>query len=117
MTLAKYLLSGDRREIKNKFKYEKSGYEVTIYCTSYFPLQFNAMRDLMAGGEDRFIESLSRCKTWNAKGGKSGSTWAKTLDDRYILKQVSRVEHASFIEFAPQYFEYLCKAYFHKVCS
>jgi len=69
----------------------------------------------VAGGDERFIESLSRCQNWNAKGGKSGSTWAKTLDDRFLLKQVSRVELESFLEFAPLYFEYICKSFFHKV--
>lgn len=103
-----------------------------IQCTTYYPLQFNALRELVGGpnGDEKFIESLSRCKNWNAKGGKSGSTWAKTLDDRYhslmcqasltcnrfVLKQVSRIELDSFIEFAPLYFEYICKSFFHKVC-
>ena len=27
----------------------------------------------------RFIRSLSRCRTWEAKGGKSGSSFRKTI--------------------------------------
>jgi 1-phosphatidylinositol-3-phosphate 5-kinase len=117
VTLAKYLLSGERREIRNKYQYEKHSYSVIIHCTTYYPMQFHALRELVAGpnGDERFIESLSRCKNWNAKGGKSGSTWAKTLDDRFVLKQISRIELESFLEFAPLYFEYICKSFFHKV--
>ncbi|GFO23856.1 1-phosphatidylinositol-3-phosphate 5-kinase, partial [Plakobranchus ocellatus] len=54
-----------------------------------------------------FIRSLSRCKPWEAKGGKSGSAFSKTDDDRFILKQMSNMEVDSFEKFGPQYFQYL----------
>eukprot|EP01113_Clastostelium_recurvatum_P021918 TRINITY_DN2601_c0_g1_i3.p1 TRINITY_DN2601_c0_g1~~TRINITY_DN2601_c0_g1_i3.p1 ORF type:complete len:2157 (+),score=555.75 TRINITY_DN2601_c0_g1_i3:83-6553(+) len=110
---AKHLACTERHDIRNKFTYEKHGYEVMMNCISYYPLQFKALRELSAGGDDKFIESLSRCKGWEADGGKSGSTFLKTLDDRFILKGVSRIELDSFLEFAPLYFEYLCRAFFH----
>ena len=133
----------------------------------------------------RYIRSLSRCFTWLASGGKSGSTFCKTqgasfcikktcncssatvaehyqgphnfriylvythfvriwqailiryhfncrfilmtslcvlptndriecflpADDRFILKQMSRFEVQSFVEFAPHYFQYITKAH------
>ena len=40
-------------------------------------------------------------------GGKSGLLFYKTIDDRFILKQMSRFEYQSFLEFAPHYFQYL----------
>ena len=58
----------------------------------------------------RYIRSLSRCFTWLAKGGKSGSKFCKTKDDRLILKQMSQPEIKSFVEFAPNLFEYVTSA-------
>jgi 1-phosphatidylinositol-3-phosphate 5-kinase len=34
--------------------------------------------------------------------------FAKTMDDRFIVKQVTSTEKHSFLEFAPQYFTHLC---------
>jgi 1-phosphatidylinositol-3-phosphate 5-kinase len=44
------------------------------------------------------VRSLCRCSKWNAKGGKSGAYFAKTLDDRYVVKQLSAPEMRSFLE-------------------
>ena len=63
----------------------------------------------------RYIQSLSRCFTWMARGGKSGSSFCKTQDDRFILKQMSRYEVQSFAEFAPHYFHYITQAHADKV--
>lgn len=44
---------------------------------------------------------------WEAKGGKSNSQFRKTLDNRFVLKEMSKQEVESFLEFAPHYIEYL----------
>jgi hypothetical protein len=36
-------------------------------------------RKLCSGGDSEFIQSLARCKAWQATGGKSGSAFARTL--------------------------------------
>lgn len=36
--------------------------------------------------------------------------FAKTLDDRFVIKQVTRTELLSFLEFGPDYFKYLADA-------
>jgi hypothetical protein len=48
-----------------------------------------------------------RCRKWAASGGKSNAYFAKTRDDRFIVKSLSKAEKASFLDFAPAYFEYL----------
>ena len=48
---------------------------------SLFPLP-----NPLAQGEVEYIRSLSACMYWMARGGKSGSTFCKTKDDRFILK-------------------------------
>ncbi|KAL0871650.1 hypothetical protein ABMA27_004176 [Loxostege sticticalis] len=57
--------------------------------------------------EEGFIRSLAHCVPWAAKGGKSGSTFCKTKDDRYVLKEMTKPEWQQFLEFAPHYFNYV----------
>eukprot|EP00892_Ulva_mutabilis_P011775 jgi/Ulvmu1/8970/UM005_0061.1 len=75
---------------------------------AYYALQFAELRKrLVAGGELSFLLSLSRCKRWRPKGGKTMAYFAKTFDERYIIKSLSRSEKASFLEFAPHYFQHI----------
>ncbi|KAK1323180.1 putative 1-phosphatidylinositol-3-phosphate 5-kinase FAB1D [Acorus calamus] len=69
--------------------------------------QFYALRRQCCPSELSYISSLSRCKKWDAQGGKSKAFFAKTMDDRFIIKQIKRTELDSFIEFAPEYFGYI----------
>ena len=46
-------------------------------------------------------------RTWEARGGKTGSYFAKTTDNRYIVKQLQASEKKTFQEIAPAYFRYL----------
>ena len=51
-----------------------------FYCRVYYAEQFRLLRaKVFPAGEERFIRSLSRCVPWAACGGKSGSTFCKTL--------------------------------------
>ena len=44
-----------------------------------------------SGKEDvEFVRSLCRCKRWSAEGGKSAVYFAKTADDRFVIKQVDK---------------------------
>lgn len=75
---------------------------------AYYAPQFAALRQhCIVGGESAFLAALTRCRKWENRGGKSGSYFAKTLDDRYIIKQLSKSERQSFLELAPQYFRYI----------
>lgn len=81
--------------------------KVKYTVTCYFAKRFEALRRNCCANELDFIRSLSRCKKWGAQGGKSNVFFAKTLDDRFIVKQVTKTELESFIKFAPSYFKYL----------
>lgn len=76
-----------------------------------------------------FARSLSKSAQWKARGGKSGSKFCKTLgiyqwfrgycvllfffayffclDDRFVLKEMSKTDLTIFENFAPNYFEYI----------
>ncbi|KAH9837295.1 uncharacterized protein C8Q71DRAFT_595324 [Rhodofomes roseus] len=82
---------------------------LTISCTVLFPEQFDALRRTY-DCERSMIESLSRCVKWNTSGGKSGSVFLKTLDDRFIAKGLSRPELQAMETFGPAYFDYMSSA-------
>lgn len=72
-----------------------------------FAKDFLDLRSQCGLSELDYISSLSRCKPWDAKGGKSKSFFAKTLDDRFIIKEIKKTEFWSFLEFASDYFGYM----------
>ncbi|KZO89685.1 hypothetical protein CALVIDRAFT_603485 [Calocera viscosa TUFC12733] len=82
----------------------------TMFCRVFFAEQFDVLRRT-CGCEASYIESLSRCLKWDATGGKSGSAFLKTRDDRFIAKELSRPELAAMTKFAPKYFEYMSNAF------
>ena len=83
--------------------------------------------------EATFPVSLSRCSVWKTSGGKSGSIFFKSkgkslhhkffvlyilsVDDRYVLKQMSKAEMDAFMKFAPFYFDYIAQTLFHALPS
>lgn len=54
-----------------------------------------------------YARSLCQSQKWEARGGKSGSKFSKTSDDRFILKEMSKQDVGEFEKFAPHYFEYV----------
>ncbi|KAH7840020.1 hypothetical protein Vadar_011497 [Vaccinium darrowii] len=87
-----------------------TGGKVKFSVTCYFAKQFHALRKKCCPSEVDFVRSLSRCKKWSAQGGKSNAFFAKSLDERLIIKQVQKTELESFEEFAPEYFKYLTES-------
>lgn len=73
--------------------------------------QFRDLRSRCCPSELNYIDSLSRCRNWDAKGGKSKSFFAKTLDDRFIIKEIKKTEFDSFDKFALHYFKYMNESY------
>ncbi|XP_023366185.1 1-phosphatidylinositol 3-phosphate 5-kinase isoform X5 [Otolemur garnettii] len=82
-----------------------------FYCRLYYAGEFHKMREVILGSsEEDFIRSLSHSSLWQARGGKSGAVFYATEDDRFILKQMPRLEVQSFLDFAPHYFNYITNA-------
>ncbi|EPS70672.1 hypothetical protein M569_04087, partial [Genlisea aurea] len=80
----------------------------TVTC--YYARHFEALRRECCPSEIEYVRSLSRCRKWGAQGGKSKVFFAKTLDDRFIVKQVTKTELESFLKFGPEYFKYLSES-------
>jgi 1-phosphatidylinositol-3-phosphate 5-kinase len=123
--IERQLLDRNKSHIKHTFRDvdEKGQVACKFVCTSYWAVQFHAVRQSFLASEDgsrsgeeieqNFIESLSSAYSWAASGGKSGASFARTSDDRFVIKCISRTELQMFLDCAPAYFEYLSKAFFH----
>ncbi|XP_057530499.1 putative 1-phosphatidylinositol-3-phosphate 5-kinase FAB1C [Amaranthus tricolor] len=77
----------------------------SVIC--YFAKQFDMLQEKCFPSKLDFVRSLSRCSRWSAQGGKSNVYFAKSMDERFIIKQVTKTELESFQEFAVDYFKYL----------
>ncbi|XP_074295587.1 putative 1-phosphatidylinositol-3-phosphate 5-kinase FAB1C [Silene latifolia] len=84
-----------------------SGGKAKFSTTCYYAKQFDMLREKCCPSKVDFVHSLSRCRRWTAQGGKSNVYFAKSMDDRFIIKQVTKTELDSFQEFAVEYFKYL----------
>ncbi|KAI6192198.1 FYVE zinc finger family protein [Aphelenchoides bicaudatus] len=78
------------------------------YVKVYFAESFHKLRDqVFVGGKNEFLRSLSRSSAWSPQGGKSGASFFRTNDERFVFKQMSRLEMESFKTCAPKYFDYI----------
>ena len=113
------LLSTHKLHIKQSFlDVDEHGSHLCRYvCRTFWAAQFSAVRQAYIGSneeeESGYIRSLSMARPWNAQGGKSGATFLKTADGRFVVKHVTRTELQMFLDYAPAYFEYLSKTFFH----
>lgn len=76
------------------------------YCAE----QFEHLRSLILKSS-QFKELIWSCIPWAAPGGKSGSTFLKTINDQFILKEMSKLELQSFLSVADEYFKYVEESY------
>ena len=128
------MLVRSKSHIKHTFRdYDEKGQNLCKFvCTTYWATQFHAVRQafLSPSGvkdnsdnnfgfqhsldvEQSYVQSLSSAYSWAASGGKSGASFARTSDERFVIKCISRTELQMFLDCAPAYFEYLSKAFFH----
>ena len=97
-------------------KYSFAHGQVKASCKIFYAESFDALRR-RCGVADRFVESLSRCTKFDAKGGKTKSIFLRTLDNRFIIKSLQEVELKAFTKFAPDYFAFMSYTLFHGVPS
>lgn len=85
---------------------EKDKKVCKFVCTSYWAGQFEAIRAEYLGDDENtsYIRSLALSQNWATQGGKSKAKFAKTSDDRFVVKMISNVELQMFLDFAPGYF-------------
>lgn len=101
----------------NHLKYQFSDGNTNLSCKIFYSEQFEALRKGCGVDNQDFIQSLSRCVKWHSSGGKSGSSFLKTLDNRYIVKELSKTELESFVAIAPFYFKYISQSMFNTLTT
>ena len=93
---------------------DSTEYELVVY----FPRQFEALRIAYCATFNEFIISMSKSYEWsNVSGGKSKATFSKSIDQKYILKYISKSEFKMFIDNCTQLFHYNTKYLFHNMPS
>jgi hypothetical protein len=127
------MLMRNKSHIKHTFRdFDEKGQQTCKFiCTTYWATQFHSVRQAFLTSsssskeqatitppsiqdiEKCYIQSLSLAHAWNASGGKSGASFARTSDDRFVIKCISRTELQMCLDCVPAYFEYLSKAFFH----
>jgi len=85
---------------------EKLGLKSKYTVVSIYARKFYELRKICCPSELAYISSISRCKIWNAQGGKSKAFFAKSLDDRFIIKEIKKTEFDSFLKFGLEYFNH-----------
>ena len=84
-----------------------------FYVKIHFASEFDQFRRQIFEPGSAFLEdfmaSTSACDSWQTSGGKSGATFYKTSDERFLLKQVNKHEMITFQNIALRYFDYITK--------
>ena len=71
--------------------------------------------------EEDYIQSLCNSAAWDTNGGKSGATFTKSNDNRFILKRIRKTEYDMFVSLFELFFQVVqvCSSLFKsvQVCS
>lgn len=86
--------------------------------TVYFANKFEALRRYYIGPIDEFVSSVAKSSNWSENsGGKSGSAFFITSDQKYIFKTIPKQEMHMFLNMGVAYFRHMGKHFFHGMPS
>ena len=74
-------------------------------CKIYHFNAFKKLRDFV--GETDFVQSIMRCSKWEAKGGKSGASFFKSHDKRFVIKHIGVKEVKTIVDKGSLYVDYV----------
>ena len=101
--------SNDQSKRDKDIQFEDKVGDSKFFVRVYLVSEFENFRQQVFVGND-FIASLSGCDSWQTSGGKSGATFFKTSDGRFLLKEVKDTESKTFQKISKRYFDYLTNA-------
>ena len=117
-TILQKLRSSRKLHIKHRFedKDENDNLSCKFICHTFWATQFQALRSIFLDEDtdEGFIRSLAQSASWNAQGGKSGASFSKSQDGRFVVKCISKTELQMFLDIALEYFKYLADSYVYK---
>jgi hypothetical protein len=97
--------NGSKNHLDCQFGDDEAGTS-KFFCRIHFVHEFESFRRQVFEAEadmEDFLTSLSHCDPWQTSGGKSGATFYKTKDGRFLLKQVNKHEMVTFQNIAMRY--------------
>ncbi len=109
---AEFLFSGDSRKSFD-YQFTDNGGSDKFFVKVHFATEFHSFRKkIFDSGHDHqdFLASLAKCDPWQSSGGKSGASFYKTADGRFLLKQINKHEMDTFKNVAHKYFEYITQS-------
>lgn len=101
------LMQDSTTQFACKVYFAKEFDELRSHCLKQNPSDDDTSKTIIEEVRKSYARSLSQSQKWEARGGKSGSKFSKTSDDRFILKEMSKQDIVEFEKFAPHYFEYV----------
>ena len=102
----------DNDDTYKHFKHSFRDDTCDFYCKVLFAKEFETFRERTLNSRTDLILSLSECSRFKASGGKSGVKFFKTIDGRFLLKELSRRTEARDVStFIPKYLEYVTNAH------
>lgn len=102
----------DHQHIELHFQDSSTKFTVKIF----YAAKFHLLRQIILANNDdqiSYIRSLSHCKKWQPRGGKSKSEFWQTNDDYFVLKDLNQKESLSFSTFAPYYIDHITSSIKH----
>ncbi|KCV70822.1 hypothetical protein H696_03179 [Fonticula alba] len=88
-------------------KFDFSHGATQFSCKMLFLDQFHELRRRCGVDHQAFIASMSDCRAFDARGGKSSASFFISADGRFIIKQVNRPELFSLQGFMKEYFNHM----------
>lgn len=83
-----------------------------VDVTVFYPTHFQALRKLYCGSFNLQLEQLFKSSFWSDNtGGKSKSEFYKSYNEKFVMKVIGGSEMRRFNDFAPSYFEYMCRSF------
>ena len=102
----------DNDDTLKHFKHSFRDDTCDFYCKVLFAKEFETYRERTLNSGTDLILSLSECSRFKASGGKSGVKFFKTIDGRFLLKELSRRTEARDVStFIPKYIDYVTNAH------
>eukprot|EP00817_Percolomonadidae_sp_ATCC50343_P007771 CAMPEP_0117432708 /NCGR_PEP_ID=MMETSP0758-20121206/12147_1 /TAXON_ID=63605 /ORGANISM="Percolomonas cosmopolitus, Strain AE-1 (ATCC 50343)" /LENGTH=384 /DNA_ID=CAMNT_0005222797 /DNA_START=1522 /DNA_END=2672 /DNA_ORIENTATION=+ len=113
-TMEQRIRDKELNHLDDSFISEQTGASVKIIA--YYFRQFHALRQAVCDtpelGEDTLAHAMALSMIWKPTGGKSASTFIKTWDNRFVLKDLQRIELQSFNDNGIKYFEHIADSLF-----
>jgi len=105
--IARFIDIGANKSLYQIMYSEKIAFP-SFQISIYYPVQFEALRMLEGLQLGEFLLSLACSQNWDDNsGGKTGASFIKTYDQKFVFKQLDKKEFSMLLGFTPKYLKYM----------